>query len=51
VADRQFTHLEALGASIRRLRGIVEPLDDTAVAQLRTVINGSLRPPTKEPLR
>ncbi len=33
VTDRQFSHLDALGASIRRLRGIVQPLDDTTIAQ------------------
>ena len=33
MTDRPLSHLDALAASIRRLRGIVEPLDDTAIAQ------------------
>lgn len=33
MTDRPPTHLDALAASIRRLRGIVEPLDETAIAQ------------------
>jgi uncharacterized protein (TIGR03083 family) len=33
LTDRPLSHLDALAASMRRLRGIVEPLDDTAIAQ------------------
>jgi uncharacterized protein (TIGR03083 family) len=33
LTDRPLSHLDALAASIRRLRGIVEPLDDSAIAQ------------------